>query len=103
MKITIEIDSDLIKEAQAVAFREGTTVDALLEHALNLALRERRHRGFKLRDASVDGHGLHRDAAGRPWSALISSLDRFPHDFMNERDQYGTGRKSVRKKNEDPR
>jgi hypothetical protein len=59
MKTTIEIPDPLFRAAQARARRERTTLRALVERGLQLALAERgQHPAFRLPDASVDGRGL---------------------------------------------
>ena len=71
MKTTIEIADPLLEAARRAARREGTTVRAIVEHGLRLALAERRRAiAFKLRDASVDGQGLQPGMEGLPWDAL---------------------------------
>lgn len=72
MKMTLEIAGSLLKEAKEVARNEGTTVRALVERGLRVALSERRGNkpSFKLPDASVGGKGLHPDAVGRSWDQL---------------------------------
>ena len=71
MKTTIEIADPLLRAARQAARRDGTTVRALVEHGLRLALDERRKKpAFQLRDASVDGDGLQPGAEGLSWDAL---------------------------------
>lgn len=71
MKTTIEISGPLLRAARQAARRDGTTVRALVEQGLRLALEERRKvSAFRLRDASVTGHGLQPGAEGLSWDAL---------------------------------
>lgn len=71
MKTTIEIADPLLRAARQAARRDGTTVRALVEQGLRLALEQRRHTAeFRLRDASVDGEGLQPGAEGLSWDAL---------------------------------
>jgi hypothetical protein len=71
MKITLNIPSLLMKNAEAVARRDGTTVQALVERGLRLALAECRDRKkFRLRDAAVGGLGLQADARGMTWEQI---------------------------------
>ena len=71
MKTTVEIGDALLERAKATAAREGTTLRALIEEGLRRALEERhRPRRFRLRDASVEGHGLRPDADGADWARL---------------------------------
>jgi len=71
MKTTIEIADPLFKAARQAARRDGTTLRALVEHGLRLALNERRQAPpFSLRDASVDGRGLQPGAESLSWQEL---------------------------------
>ena len=71
MKTTLDLTDRLLREAKAVAQREGITVRALVERGLQLALSERRARkAFRLKDLSVAGHGLQGSARELSWEQL---------------------------------
>jgi len=71
MKTTIEIADPLFKAARQAARRDRTTLRALVERGLRLALAERRQvPPFQLRDACVDGRGLQPGAESLSWDAL---------------------------------
>jgi hypothetical protein len=71
MKTTLDIADPLLDEAKEFARTHKTTLRALVERGLQQVLSERRGRKpFKLRDASVDGNGLHPDAVGKSWDEL---------------------------------
>jgi hypothetical protein len=71
MKTTLDITDQLLREAKAVAQREGITVRALVERGLQLALSERRARkAFRLKDLSVAGQGLQAPARELSWEQL---------------------------------
>lgn len=71
MKTTIEIPDPVLAEAKRVAQREKSTLRALVEEGLRLAL-ERRGDGerFRLRDASVGGQGLRPELRGASWDEI---------------------------------
>lgn len=71
MKTTVEISDALLAQAKHLAAREHTTVRALLEEGLRtvLAGRNKTH-GFRLRNVSFKGRGLHPDVAAGGWAQI---------------------------------
>ena len=72
MKTIVEISDALLKEAKKAAARERTTVRALIEQGLRLALQERAApaKPFRLRRASFRGRGLSAEAKALGWERL---------------------------------
>jgi hypothetical protein len=71
VKTTVELPEELLRAAQRTARREGTTVKALLEEGLRIALA--RHLDTEvtgLRDASVGGNGLRPEFRGASWAEI---------------------------------
>ena len=74
MKTTLEISDPLLEAAKLAARRQGTTLRALIERGLRLALDEQKSRtDFTLRDASFGGQGLQPNAAAAPFFELRKS------------------------------
>jgi hypothetical protein len=75
MKTTVDISDPLMSQVKALARKQNTTVRALIERGLRLALAERKAQAqFKLRDASVSGTGQHPDAAKLPWEQIRNRI-----------------------------
>lgn len=76
MKTTIDIADSLLQAAKDAARRERTTLRSLVEEGLRLVLdRHRAHRRrFRLRDASVGGHGLQSESAGGGWPLVRARI-----------------------------
>ncbi len=75
MKTTIEIADGLLKQAKAVAQREGTTLRALVEAGLRAVLKDQRDRPrFRLRDASFTGNGVRPGFEEGDWDAIRDAL-----------------------------
>jgi hypothetical protein len=59
MKITVEIQDALLEEIRKIAFRENTTVKALVEEGLRQVLTHRKiEKPFRLRKVTFKGDGL---------------------------------------------
>lgn len=75
MKTTVEISDALLAAARAVAARESTTVRALIEEGLRLAVeRRKRLKRFTLRDASVGGEGLQPGFSFDRWADIRDAI-----------------------------
>lgn len=75
MKTTIEIADSLLRQAKAMAQREGTTVRALVERGLRQVLKEQRTRPqFTLRDASFRGAGISPAFEGARWDPIRDAI-----------------------------
>lgn len=71
MKTTVEISDPVLAEAKKAARREGSTLRALMEEGLRLALdRREKESRFRLRDASVGGKGLRPELRGASWDEI---------------------------------
>lgn len=71
MKTTVEISDPVLAEAKRMARREGSTLRALVEEGLRLAMERRdQEREFRLRDASVGGEGLRPELRGASWDEI---------------------------------
>lgn len=71
MKTTIDISDALVREARAVADREGITFRSLVERGLRQVIAETAgHPQFKLRRASFKGQGLQAEFDGASWQRI---------------------------------
>jgi len=70
MKTTVEISDALQNEARTVAAREKTTLRALLDEGLRIALRQRRRRRFTLRRVTFTGNGLRPELRDAGWDRI---------------------------------
>ena len=77
MKTTIEISDNLAKTAKEHARRQSTTLRALVERGLRMAIDENaKDEEFRLRDASVSGNGLQEPYRDAGWAEIRDSIYR---------------------------
>jgi len=75
MKTTVEISEDLFARTRAVAQHEGTTLRALIEEGLRIALaRRERKASYRWPDLSVEGEGLAPEVEEGSWGALRDQI-----------------------------
>jgi hypothetical protein len=72
MKTTIDIATPVLREAQKVAAREGTTLRSLVEEGLRRVLTEKKKRKspFRLRLVTVGGRGLRPELRDASWDEI---------------------------------
>jgi hypothetical protein len=71
MKTTVEIPDALLDAARDTAKRERTTLRALIEEGLRLALARRREgKSFRMRDGAVTGNGLQPGVREGDWADI---------------------------------
>jgi hypothetical protein len=77
MKTTIELPDDLLERSKAVARRENSTLRALIEEGLRLALRARsRRRAAPFKVEPFRGNGLTPEFAGAGWEKIRDEIYR---------------------------
>ncbi|HJQ48632.1 MAG TPA: type II toxin-antitoxin system VapB family antitoxin [Amycolatopsis sp.] len=79
MKTTVNLPDELLREAQQLARREGTTLKELIETGLRTVVRQRTgESSFQLEDASVDGRGLQAEFRGARWDQIRDAIYEQP-------------------------
>lgn len=74
MKTTIDIANDLAVRARELAAKRGTTLRAVVEEGLRMALAgDRVEMQYRLPDKSVQGRGLQREFQAKPWSDILEA------------------------------
>lgn len=79
MKTTIELPDDLLERGKAVARRENSTLKALIEEGLRLALRARsrsRQTAAPFSAQPFQGDGLTPEFAGAGWEKIRDEIYR---------------------------
>jgi hypothetical protein len=79
MKTTVDLPSELLRDAQELARREQTTLKALIEAGLREVLAQRSDDSrFTLEDASVGGNGLRPEFRDGGWEQLRDTIYQQP-------------------------
>ena len=74
-KTTVDIREPLLDAARDAASEEGTSLRALIEEGLELALAKRRkQKPFKLRRASFKGKGVRSGVREGEWSEIAAAI-----------------------------
>ncbi|MDP2309428.1 MAG: DUF2191 domain-containing protein [Pseudomonadota bacterium] len=69
--MTIDIADAVLADATRFAAKEGTTIAAVVEDGLRMAMQGRRSRApFRLRDASFRGEGLWSEFKNATWEDI---------------------------------
>jgi hypothetical protein len=75
MKTTVEIAEDLFARTREVAQREGTTLRALIEEGLRVALANREQQApYRWPDLSVTGEGLAPEIVEGSWELMRNRI-----------------------------
>jgi hypothetical protein len=75
VKTTVDISDSLLREARAVAAREGVTLRGLIERGLHQVIRESASgTAFKLRRASFKGKGLQPGFENASWEQIRDAI-----------------------------
>ena len=77
MKTTIELPDNLLERSKAIARRENSTLKALIEEGLRLALQARsRKRAATFLVQPFEGDGLSSEFAGAGWEKIRDEIYR---------------------------
>lgn len=78
VKTTVEISDDLLKRSHRLAKREGTTLRAILEEGLRLALKARqtRRRPEAFSFPTFGEHGLSEEFSEASWETIRETIYR---------------------------
>jgi hypothetical protein len=78
LKITIEIENQLLTRVKALARRRKTSVRALTEEGLRLVLRQKGFSRWKWNPVVVRGNGLTDEFKKAGWDRIRDELYRVP-------------------------